>query len=212
VPDDVNRLYLVSPILVSEAEAREFAAKLEKTMANADVASLLLRVEAEADPSSLAPVVRLTERGGVALLAKDRLDLAKTSAFDGVHVTGVGQTLQEALKSLKPTKIVGAGALHGRDDAMVAGEAGADYVMFGDFRPGDTALDFERTRDLTAWWAEIFEPPCVAMAHRLADVERLSEAGADFVALGEALWEARLIEVAARETQQALARARKARK
>ena len=53
---------------------------------------------------------------------------------DGAHVTGAGEALAEALASLHPERIVGAGGLRSRDDAMTAGEVGADYVMFGEPR------------------------------------------------------------------------------
>jgi thiamine-phosphate pyrophosphorylase len=34
-----------------------------------------------------------------------------------------------------------------------------------------------------AWWAELFEVPCVGFAASLEEVEALAAAGADFVAL-----------------------------
>ena len=38
-----------------------------------------------------------------------------------------------------------------RDEAMRAGEAGADYIGF----------DGENAKELTEWWAELFNLPCV---------------------------------------------------
>ena len=46
------------------------------------------------------------------------------------------------------------------------------------------------TVERVAWWAEIFETPCVAYAGALEAVAPLREAGADFVALGDAVWRA----------------------
>jgi len=39
-----------------------------------------------------------------------------------------------------------------------------------------------------AWWAEIFEVPCVAFAETADQAAELARAGADFIALGAALW------------------------
>ena len=39
-----------------------------------------------------------------------------------------------------------------------------------------------------AWWAELFEPPCVGYAASLDEVSPLAQAGADFVALGDWIW------------------------
>ena len=69
---------------------------------------------------------------------------------------------------------------------MAAGEFGVDYVMFGG---PDEAEPHEDIVERVAWWAEIFNVPCVAYAHELTDVRELAEAGADFIALGDAVFE-----------------------
>jgi thiamine-phosphate pyrophosphorylase len=63
---------------------------------------------------------------------------------------------------------------------MRAGEAGADYLLFD--------ADFDETLERAAWWAEIFETPCVALARRLEEVGPLAASGAEFVMIGEAVW------------------------
>ena len=55
-------------------------------------------------------------------------------------------------------------------------------------RPRSFNASLEAIEERVRWWAEIFEPPCVAVAAELADVGRLAAAGADFVAVvGELL-------------------------
>ncbi|MGA8169251.1 MAG: thiamine phosphate synthase, partial [Methylocystis sp.] len=104
---------------------------------------------------------------------------------DGAHVVGVGAPLEAAVKQLSPDHIVGAGGLATRDDAMKAGEAGADYVLFGDdAAPLDPPALLERVN----WWADIFNTPCVAFARSLDQVGPLVAAGADFVMLGDCVW------------------------
>ncbi len=62
--------------------------------------------------------------------------------------------------------------------------------------------------DTAAWWAEIFNVPCVAFAATLDDVEGLALTGAEFVALGAAVWrDPRGPAAAVAEAQAALARA-----
>jgi thiamine-phosphate pyrophosphorylase len=39
-----------------------------------------------------------------------------------------------------------------------------------------------------AWWAELFQPPCIGFAAGEDEVRPLAEAGADFVALGDWIW------------------------
>src|SRR6202035_5562468 len=92
------------------------------------------------------------------------------------------------LPTLKPDRIAGAGGLRSRHDAMLAGEASADYVMFGepDRRGGRPLLDAIEER--LTWWSELFEQPCVGYAASLDEVAPLAHAGADFVALGDWIW------------------------
>ena len=107
---------------------------------------------------------------------------------DGVHLSATDPHLDEALRALKPDGIVGVGALSSRDVAMTAGEADVDYLMFGEPRPDGYVPPLLTTLDQTRWWAEIFNVPCVAYAARLDDVWPLVEAGAEFVALRDAVW------------------------
>ena len=105
---------------------------------------------------------------------------------DGVHISGAGRALDDAIESLKPERIVGVGDLATRDDCMNAGEQDVDYLMFGG--PDDPATQhdiLERTR----WWAEIFNVPCVAFARTLEEIEPLADAGAEFIALEAAAWD-----------------------
>ena len=60
--------------------------------------------------------------------------------------------------------------------------------MFGEPGRDGVAPPLEATLERVGWWAEIFETPCVAYAARLEDVAALAAAGADFVALGDAVW------------------------
>ena len=80
---------------------------------------------------------------------------------------------------------VGAEVGLSRDDAMTLAEQGADYVAFG--APAELQdRDKGRARrdDLVAWWAEIFEVPCVAFDVETAEeASALSWAGADFIAV-----------------------------
>jgi thiamine-phosphate pyrophosphorylase len=95
---------------------------------------------------------------------------------------------ETALPVLKPRYIVGCGGLGSRHDAMVAGERGADYVMFGETDPDGRRPAFAAVLDRVAWWAELFEIPCVGWAMNLDEVAALAGAGADFVAIADAVW------------------------
>jgi thiamine-phosphate pyrophosphorylase len=186
-PRPAPRLYLVTPPV---ADAQVFAASLAATMSAGDVAAVLLRL-AETDErtlinraKALAPVV---QDKGAALLLGNHADLVARAGADGVHVTGM-TAFGDAIAQLKPERIVGAGGLTTRHDAMTAAEAGADYVMFGEPDAAGDRPGFAAIEERVAWWAEVFEAPCVAYAASTAEVAPLVTAGADFIALGDWLW------------------------
>lgn len=187
-----SRLYLLTPPL-AETDLTDFAALLGDVLSAGDVACVLARIAPGAEGDAKTIVSRLAEIAGraeAALLADNDARLAARAGADGAHIHGPGEALDEALKSLKPERIVGAGSLRSRDDAMSAGEKGVDYVMFGEPRADGFIPPAEQTLERVAWWAEIFEPPCVGFAARLGDIAPLAAAGADFIALGDAIWRA----------------------
>ena len=126
------------------------------------------------------------QAAGAALLIEDHPDLVARAGADGAHLTGI-PALTAALPGLKPDRIAGAGGLRSRHDAMLAGEAGADYVMFGEPDVDGRRPSFETVIDRVSWWAELFEIPCVAYAGGRDEIGPLCAAGADFVAIGEAV-------------------------
>ncbi|WP_420103777.1 thiamine phosphate synthase, partial [Bosea sp. (in: a-proteobacteria)] len=122
---------------------------------------------------------------GVALVVEDNAMVAARGGADGVHLTGGPAAVAEARSSLKTERIIGAGSLRARHDAMDIGEAGVDYVMFGEPRPDGTLPPLPAVVERAGWWAEIFETPCVAYVPDAEAVAPLVETGAEFVALGE---------------------------
>jgi len=176
------RLYLVAPPVDDPAN---LAHKLAELVEAADVAALLLRLPQGGERAlvdyakTIAPAVQAK---GVALLLDGNSELVARAGADGAHLTGIA-ALTAALDTLKPERIAGAGGLRTRHDAMLAGESGADYLMFGEPAAGPRHLADIAER--VAWWAEVFELPCVAYAEDLDEVGTLAAAGADFVALSE---------------------------
>ena len=180
------RLYLVTPRL----DAPGLAARLAKALAAADVAAVLAREPAATD-ADLIELVRTIAPGvqnrGVAFLIEDHPEIVERAGADGAHVAGMA-AFDAALPVLKPRYIVGCGGLGSRHDAMVAGERGTDYVMFGEPDPNGRRPAFAAVLDRVAWWAELFEIPCVGWAMNLDEVAALAGAGADFVAIADPVW------------------------
>jgi hypothetical protein len=146
-------------------------AELDAALATGAVAALV------ADPSAVPAWRERCGRHGVALLA---LDDPAVAGVDGVHLGDPGG-IAAAREHLGPGRIVGAACGRSRHAGMVAGETGADYVMFGDLDrapvPGDELFELVR------WWSELFVIPCAAAAPLdLALARALVGAGADLLA------------------------------
>ena len=168
-------------------------------------------------PLSIKKIVRtlatVAQERGAALLVEDDVQLSLRAGADGAHIRATDEdgqaALTDAIKKLKPSGIAGAGGLKTRHDAMTAGESEVDYVMFGEPARDGYTPPFSSTLERVEWWAEIFTVPVVGFASELAQVEDLAAAGADFVALGAAVWDdERGPASAIRDAMAAIARAR----
>jgi thiamine-phosphate pyrophosphorylase len=181
------RLYLVTPVI---EDAAAFLGKLRDALEGADVAAVLLRLKPAGErdlinrSKMLAPVVQQT---GAALVLDGEPEIAARAGADGAHLTGI-EAFTAAVESLKPARIAGCGGLSSRDDAMLAGERGADYVMFGEPKADGYRPSFETVIERIEWWAELFTVPCVGFAAAPQEIARLAAAGADFIAVGDGIW------------------------
>ncbi len=186
MPTAAPRLFLITPPI---RDAAAFAPSLEAALAACEIACVLLR-PGGADESENGSIIRalvpLVQRRGAAALIEGDAQFAISANADGCHLEGTEESLRTARAALHPGRIAGAGGLANRHAAMTAGETGVDYLMFGG--PAG-AESHARIVEEVAWWAEIFTVPCVGYAHVLTDVGGLAEAGADFIALGDAVFE-----------------------
>ena len=188
-PADPCRLYLVTPTTAGPG----FADSLARALDAGDVAAVQLRLK-EADDDTwrraidaLRPVV---QSRNVAFLLNDRADLVRPHGCDGVHVGQTDTPARDARRLIGPDLQLGITCHDSRDLAMQAGEDGADYVAFGAFFP-TTTKDAPTRADpgIIAWWAELMEPPCVAIGGITpGNCGPLVTAGAGFVAVVGAVW------------------------
>ncbi len=171
-------------------EAGEGARERLASALGAGVTSVLITPSAQGtfDAATLAPLIQEAQAAGAAALVYNDASLAHSLKADGVHIPqspndALAEQYEAARKTLGSQAIIGVGVGASRHDAMTLGEAGADYIAFG--LASDThdynAARIER-QALITWWAEIFEPPCVALdVETPTDAQDLAKAGADFI-------------------------------
>jgi thiamine-phosphate pyrophosphorylase len=183
------KLYLISPQEVGGSFPDRLTAALEPGIA----AAFQLRVKdvGEHELARLAePLQRICADAGVAFIVNDSMVLAKRLGADGVHLGQSDGDVREARALLGPSAQIGKTCHDSRHLAMEAGEAGADYVAFGAFYPTTTKpSDYRPDPSTLSWWSTLFEIPCVAIGGITpGNAEPLVTAGADFLAVCQAVW------------------------
>jgi thiamine-phosphate pyrophosphorylase len=183
------KLYLISPQEVGGA----FPDRLRAALGAGPVAAFQLRVKevGEHELARLAePLQRICADHDTAFIVNDSMALAKRLGADGVHLGQSDGDVREARALLGPGAQIGRTCHDSRHLAMEAGEAGADYVAFGAFYPTTTKPSPYRPHpSILSWWSALFEIPCVAIGGITpGNAQPLIDAGADFVAVCQAVW------------------------
>ncbi|HTZ36229.1 MAG TPA: thiamine phosphate synthase [Stellaceae bacterium] len=185
-----TRLYLITPPAL---DPEEFAPLLEAALDGGDVAAVQLRLKGVADDAIRAAAARLqpiVQGRGVAFIMNDRPDLAAELDCDGVHVGEEDWPYPRARAAAGADRIVGVTCGASRHRALVAAEAGADYVAFGAFFPSTTKVaKHHPTPEVLRDWSETTVVPCCAIGGiTQQNCSPLVEAGADFLAVIGAIW------------------------
>lgn len=125
------------------------------TGTEADVLNKIARIDS-ADAflyegsNALPEIKNAVQAKNIAFIVENDAELAVKLGADGVQVP-----YEKGLKKLKTD--LGDLALgvvcSTRDEAMRAGEAGADYIAF----------DGEKAAELARWWVELFTVPCLCL-------------------------------------------------
>ena len=186
-----TRLYLITPPAL---DPEKFAGELEEALAGGDAACLQLRlkdVEDDVVRRATAVLKPVAQAHDVAFIMNDRPDLAAELDCDGVHVGEEDMPYAEARRLLGPDRIVGVTCGASRHRALVAAEAGADYVAFGAFFPSPTkgGAKYRADPEILRDWSETTVVPCCAIGGiTQQNCGPLIEAGAEFLAVISSIW------------------------
>lgn len=93
-------------------------------------------------------IVRTIQNKQTAVIIKDNIERALSLQADGVQIV-YGADIKKIKQKIGDLAL---GVICScRDEAMRAGETGADYIGF----------ENEKAEELTRWWCELFTLPCV---------------------------------------------------
>lgn len=189
------RLYLITPPRINDIAA--FRDDLAAALDAGDIACVQLRLKDDNGPASDDDILYAAEQllpvaveREVAFLINDRPDLALKAGADGVHVGQSDAPYEKARKMLGDDASIGVTCHNSKHLALLAGEAGADYVAFGAFFPTETKEAPTRAEtEILRWWTDATTVPSVAIGGITPENCRgLVRAGADFLAVSGAVW------------------------
>ncbi len=184
------QLYLITPPRLSP----ELVEALRDALAGGDVAAVQIRLKdntREEIRAGAPELIRIIQDAGVAAILNDDAELADELGCDGVHIGQDDGRVKDARAIMGKERTIGVTCHDSKHLAMIAGEAGADYVAFGAFYPTTTKqAPTQAEPDVLRWWVELFELPCVAIGGiTVENAAPLIEAGADFLAVSSGVWD-----------------------
>jgi thiamine-phosphate pyrophosphorylase len=187
--EDRCRLVLIVPDIADPAER---TAVVRDALRGGDVASVIIPQYGLDDTlfqkhaELLVPVI---QEAGAAALVVDNSRVAGRAKADGLHISGNAEALAEAFEKHTPKLIVGGGNAMDRHHALEIGEIQPDYVFFGKL-DGDIKPEAHgKNVALGEWWSAMIEIPAIVMGGAdPASALVVAESGAEFVALGKAVF------------------------
>jgi thiamine-phosphate pyrophosphorylase len=198
-------LYLITP---DEPDTARLEARVAQVIGHA--AMLQYRNKRAGDAlrrEQASRLLALCRAHGVPLVVNDDWRLAAGIGADGAHLGADDGDLAEARRAL-PGRILGASCYDSLDRARAAHEAGADYLAFGALFPSPTKPGARRATPRLLREATGFGRKLVAIGGITPDNARaVAAAGADFVAVISAVFDAPDPAAAARSFHAALATA-----
>ncbi|WP_085904108.1 thiamine phosphate synthase [Kiloniella majae] len=197
-----SEIYLLTPsdLLSADKNVEQFKAPYIQALDGGGISCVLLSGTAdntEVLKKAVEILQPITQERDIAFLIEDDYQNAKAFGCDGVHLNNAGN-YKEAREHLGTNYIVGVDCGISRHDAILVGEAGADYVAFNNRRPlpeieDPDVREFEeggpKGLELLTWWQTMMTPPCVSMDDiPIEAAKSYADAGADFIAIQTAIW------------------------
>ena len=183
-------LYLITP---PKIKLDEFKEKLVDALKPGLVKSIQLRLKgvSEQDVIEAGKALKpICHRFNSTFIINDRPDLALKIGADGVHLGEEDVSIENARKILGNSFIIGASCYDSKHKAMLASEAGADYVAFGAFYDTNTKTPKSKASiDLIEDWSYTSSIACVAIGGiDASNCSEIVKAGADHIAVISSIW------------------------
>ncbi len=183
------RLVLILPDIADPDLAEQL---ITDALKGGDVASVIVPQYGHDEQSfqkiaqKVVPAIQAA--GAAALISGDSRVAGRVKA-DGLHIEDGIDELKDTIEKYSPKLIVGAGNAQDRHHALEIGEVQPDYIFFGKIGGDIRPEAHPRNLELGEWWSSMVEIPCIVMGGSdKASALEVAECGAEFVALGAAVF------------------------
>lgn len=188
-PSDRCRLVLaIGPAHYRDLQISEFV----EALSAGDVASVIFAagdLEESDFQSHIEPLVGPAQERGIAVVVAHHSRVAGRLRADGLLLGADQQELATAIDKFSPAMMVGTANVKGRHSALMLGELRPDFIMFGKLGGDIRPEPHPKNLDLGQWWSQMVEIPCIVMGGNDLDcVVDVAKCGAEFVALGDAIF------------------------
>ena len=200
-----HRCRLIAAIGAHIVSAPKSADYLERVFEGGDIAAAIFDLaDLSLDESIGAkPCIEAAQNRGIAAIIRGGIrggenetdsELAVSLGADGYMLADLPR-LRAALEDSasrsqgRQRLTIGAGPARTRHQALLLGECEPDYLMFGDLREEAHPQPAQMTLELGGWWAQLTIVPCVlAGGTDVRGIIAMARTGADFAALGSAIF------------------------
>ena len=198
--NDKCKLYLISP---PSFDLDIFSEELDETLSSSEVPVFQLRMKQKSSDgyftsteteekiiTACKKLIPICHKNKTIFILNDNVDIAKKVNADGVHLGDEDLGISQARKILGNDKIIGASCYGSKDLAYNAGNAGANYVAFGQFYETKTKKPKGKPNlDILEFWRDFTTIPSVAIGGiKVENCEPIVRAGADFISVVTGVW------------------------
>ncbi len=189
IQSEVDRCRLLLVVTAQENQP-DLVKRITDVLAGGDMAALIVASPDGYQQSQLEELVRACHTHDVPIMLAEDLALTERLDADGVVISGDLARLDVACARFLPHKMVGFANPRSRHKALEAGDLGADFILFGSLGGDTHPVAHPKNLDLAQWWSQLMEIPCAVMGgNEIGNVVEAAAHGAEFVALGRAVFD-----------------------
>jgi thiamine-phosphate pyrophosphorylase len=182
------QIYVISP---PEIDVNNFVLLIEKIMYKTQISCIRLGLSSILKEELVKTISKIREfliPFDIPIIIENHYKLVRELELNGVHLTDGSNSVKHARKHLGSDHIIGAYCGSSRHNALIAAEAGANYISMGPLVKNKHGNERITPIETFKWWSKFIEIPIVAEGNLNQNVIGKLLSVTDFVAIGSEIW------------------------